>query len=60
MKIIEEWKPIKGYEGLYQISTLGRVKSLPRVRKCYADREYITKEKFLIYILPALKMQFPR
>lgn len=24
----EEWKDIKGYEGLYQISNLGRVKSL--------------------------------
>ena len=24
----EEWKPIKGYEGLYEISSLGRVKSL--------------------------------
>ncbi len=26
----EIWKPIKGYEGLYEISNLGRVKSLPR------------------------------
>lgn len=24
----EEWKPIKGYEGLYEISNFGRVKSL--------------------------------
>ena len=24
------WKDIKGYEGLYQISNLGNVKSLPR------------------------------
>ena len=27
---MEEWKDIKGYEGLYQVSTLGRVRSLPR------------------------------
>ena len=27
----EEWKPIKGYEGLYEISSLGRVK----IRKIY-------------------------
>jgi hypothetical protein len=28
--MIEEWKDIEGYEGLYQVSNLGRVKSLPR------------------------------
>jgi hypothetical protein len=28
--IKEIWKDIKGYEGLYQVSNLGRVKSLPR------------------------------
>lgn len=27
----EFWKPIKGYEGYYEISNLGRVKSLERV-----------------------------
>ena len=26
----EEWKPIEGYEGYYEISTFGRIKSLPR------------------------------
>ena len=26
----EEWKPIDGYEGLYEISSKGRVKSLPK------------------------------
>lgn len=29
--MIEEWKDIKGYEGLYQVSNLGRVRSLDRV-----------------------------
>lgn len=29
--MIEEWKDIKGYEGLYQVSNLGRVKSLDRL-----------------------------
>lgn len=28
--IVEIWKDIKGYEGKYQISNLGRVKSLKR------------------------------
>lgn len=27
---IEEWKDIKGYEGMYQVSNLGRIKSLDR------------------------------
>ena len=26
----EIWKPIKGYEGLYEVSNLGRVRSLDR------------------------------
>lgn len=29
----EEWKPIEGYEGLYEISSLGRVRSLDRICK---------------------------
>ena len=28
MDIIEEWKPVSGYEGLYEVSNLGRVKTL--------------------------------
>lgn len=28
---IEEWKDVKGYEGLYQVSNIGRVRSLDRV-----------------------------
>ena len=31
------WADIRGYEGRYQVSTLGRVKSLPRVRKGKGD-----------------------
>lgn len=47
----EIWKDIKGYEGLYQVSNLGRVKSLPR--KIYnngiigKNKFYISKEKIL-------------
>ena len=29
--IFEEWKPIEGYEGLYEISNFGRVKSIDRI-----------------------------
>ena len=31
IQIQEEWRDIKGYEGLYQVSDMGRVKSLERV-----------------------------
>ena len=29
----EQWKPISGYEGLYEVSDLGRVKSFDRIDK---------------------------
>jgi len=31
---MEIWNDIKGYEGFYEISSYGRVKSLVRMRKC--------------------------
>lgn len=32
MKFIEEvWKPVKGYEGIYEVSNIGRVKSCERI-----------------------------
>lgn len=34
MSTKEEWRPIKGYEGFYEVSSLGRVRSLDRVVKC--------------------------
>ena len=30
---MEEWRDIEGYEGLYQISNLGRVKSFPNCKR---------------------------
>lgn len=49
---MEIWKDIQGYEGLYMVSNLGRVKSLPRkmkngVNKLGEDTFFISKEKFL-------------
>lgn len=40
MKSIEQWKPIVGYEGLYEVSSLGRIKSLNYHR---AGKEKILK-----------------
>lgn len=41
----EIFKDIPGYEGIYQVSNLGRVKSLPR--EIWKNGFYITKEKIL-------------
>ena len=52
----EKWKPIKGYEGLYEISGLGRVKSLQRIKEIitskgnhtrYWTRKFIMKQSLL-------------
>lgn len=42
----EIWKDIKEYEGLYQISNLGNVKSLDHMRK-NGTNEYMQKGKIL-------------
>lgn len=44
--MIEEWRDIKGYEGLYQVSSEGRVKSLER-KVSHRDRERTIKERIL-------------
>ena len=43
----EIWKDIKGYEGYYQISSLGRVKSLNRTKKHSYNSIALLKEKYL-------------
>jgi hypothetical protein len=44
---MEVWKDIKGFEGYYKISNLGRVKSLPRKRICKNGLIKVYKEKIL-------------
>lgn len=44
----EEWRPIKGYEGFYEVSSFGRIKSLPyTVNNGRLLRERKYKEKIL-------------
>lgn len=43
----EIWKNINGYEGLYQVSNLGRIKSLERMVKSNNNNYRIVKEKIL-------------
>ena len=44
---IEVWENIKGYEGLYQVSNMGRVKSLERTVTQKNGRKYSVKERIL-------------
>ncbi len=50
----EEWKPIKDYEGLYEISSFGRVKSLERWVKHWRGAYKLNKEKILAQSLIGL------
>lgn len=43
---MEIWRDIKGYEGLYQVSNEGRVKSLERKTQ-HRGRLITIKERFL-------------
>lgn len=43
----EIWKDIKDYEGLYQVSNLGRIKSLGKTVKYKDGRTYTYPEKIL-------------
>lgn len=44
--IQEIWKPIKNYEGLYEVSNLGRVRSLPRGGK-FGQKDNMFEGKIL-------------
>ena len=43
----EIWKDIKGFEGIYQVSNIGRVKNLERKVKCKNNSYRVIKEKIL-------------
>jgi hypothetical protein len=44
----EIWKPVVGYEGFYEISNLGRVKSLSRFVNRSRGGKQLKKERILI------------
>lgn len=56
---MEIWRDIKGYEGLYQISNEGRVKSLPREWKC-ARNESGNRNHNEIIMSPQLRLNYYR
>lgn len=43
----EEWRPVKGYEGLYEVSNMGRVRSLPRTVRKRGNKTSLYKGKLL-------------
>lgn len=43
----EVWKDIPHYEGLYQVSNIGRVKALPRVRENHTHGRWIQPEQIM-------------
>lgn len=43
----EEWRPVVGYEGYYEVSDLGRVKSLTRTIEFKGGREVTLKGKMI-------------
>ncbi len=49
----EEWRAISGYEGLYEISNLGRVKILPRIRHDKNGVAYRVSEKIATQCIDA-------
>jgi hypothetical protein len=43
----EQWKPVRDFEGLYEVSNLGRLRSLPREKRGRSDAVYFTKARIL-------------
>lgn len=43
----EEWRDVVGYEGLYQVSNLGRIKSLPEIIRDGYKNSFLSKEKIM-------------
>lgn len=57
---MEVWKQIKGYEGLYEVSNTGRVKSVARVVNTSDNRALPIKEKILTLHASKCDKKHPR
>lgn len=44
---MEEWRDVVGYEGLYQVSSLGNVRSVSRKVKCGTNSQRLVNSKIL-------------
>ena len=44
---MEEWKEIKGFEGMYAVSNLGNVKRLERYKRCGAKGQTLLEEQMV-------------
>lgn len=47
METIENWKPVEYYEGIYEVSDIGRLRSLDRLVRGGNNNYYIRKGKIL-------------
>ena len=57
----EIWKDIEGYEGLYQVSNMGRVKSLERMCETSKDKSKAQRNvKSKIMVQTLSKKKYPR
>lgn len=46
MDLSEQWKPVVGFEGFYEVSNLGRIRSVGRSMLCKGpNNQYVTKYK---------------
>jgi len=49
--MVEKFKPVKGYTGIYEISNLGRVKSLSRVIERNDGNTRVTEDRIILPFL---------
>ena len=47
----EEWRPVVGWEGLYEVSDLGRVRSLDRVQEFYQGGRLVKRPPVVAFFI---------